>query len=106
MEGTINPVAFWVPGVSVTGLTFYTGDEFPRWQGDLFVAAMQKGQIPGTGQLIRIKFNERGEEIRQESLLTDLRQRMRDVKQGPDGRLYILTDEDDGLVLRIESVNN
>ncbi len=59
----------------------------------------------GTGQIIRIKFNELGQEIRQESLLTDLRQRMRDIKQGPDGRLYILTDEDDGVLLRIESVN-
>ena len=105
MEGTIDPVAFWVPGVSVSGLSFYTGDEFPRWTGDLFIAAMQKGQIPGTGQLIRIKFNEQGQEIRQESFLTDLRQRVRDVKQGPDGRLYVLTDEDDGLVLRIESVD-
>ena len=105
MEGTIDPVAFWVPGVSVSNLTFYTGDEFPYWQGDLFIAAMQKGQIPGTGQIVRIKFNQQGQEIRQESLLTDLRQRMRDIKQGPDGRLYILTDEDDGLLLRFESVD-
>lgn len=104
MEGTINPTAFWSPGVSVSSLAFYTGDEFPRWKGDLFVAAMQKGQIPGTGQLVRIKFNAKGQEQRQESLLTDLRQRIRDVKQGPDGRLYLLTDEDDGVVLRIESV--
>jgi glucose/arabinose dehydrogenase len=105
MEGTIDPVAFWVPGVSVSGLTFYSGDEFPQWQGDIFIAAMRKGQVMGTGQIIRIKFNELGQEIRQESLLTDLRQRMRDIKQGPDGRLYILTDEDDGVLLRIESVN-
>ena len=104
MEGTLNPVAFWMPGISVTGLSFYTGEEFPRWQGDLFIGAMQKGQIPGTGQLVRIKFDANGEEIRQESLLTDLRQRIRDVKQGPDGRLYLLTDEDDGLLLRIEPV--
>ena len=106
MEGTLNPVAFWVPGVSVTGLSFYTSDEIPQWQGDLFIAAMQKGQIPGTGQLVRIKFNADGDEIRQESLLGDLRQRFRDVKQGPDGRLYVLTDEDDGLLLRIEPVGN
>jgi aldose sugar dehydrogenase len=106
MEGTISPVAFWVPGVSVTGLTFYTSDEIPQWQGDLFIAAMQEGQIPGTGQLVRIKFNADGDEIRQESLLGDLRQRFRDVKQGPDGRLYVLTDEDDGLLLRIEPVGN
>jgi len=104
MEGARNPMAFWMPGISVTGLTFYTGDEFPRWQGDLFVGGMQEGQIPGTGQLHRIKFNENMEEIRRESLLSDLRQRIRDVKQGPDGRLYLLTDEDDGVLLRIEAV--
>lgn len=104
MEGTIDPVAFWMPGISPSSLVFYTGDEFPRWKGDLFVSGMQEGQIPGTGQLQRIHFNADGDEIRRESLLTDLRQRIRDVKMGPDGRLYLLTDEDDGLVLRIESV--
>lgn len=103
MEGTLNPVAFWSPGISVSSLVFYSGSEIPQWKGDLFIAAMQKGQIPGTGQLVRIKFNARGEEVRQESLLENLRQRIRDVKQGPDGRLYLLTDEDDGLVLRIEA---
>jgi glucose/arabinose dehydrogenase len=104
MEGTLNPVAFWMPGISPSSLVFYDGDEFPRWKGDLFISAMQVGQIPGTGLLQRIKFNENGEEIRRESFLTDLRQRIRDVDMGPDGRLYLLTDEDDGLVLRIESV--
>lgn len=104
VDGARDPAAFWMPGISVTGLTFYSGDEFPRWQGDLFIGGMQEGQIPGTGHLQRIHFNERGEEVRRERLLTDLRQRVRDVKQGPDGRLYLLTDEDDGLLLRIESV--
>jgi glucose/arabinose dehydrogenase len=106
MEGTRDPIAFWMPGVSPSSLAFYDGDEFPRWKGDLFVSAMQAGQIPGTGSLQRIKFNEDGQEIRRESLLTDLRQRIRDVKMGPDGRLYLLTDEDDGLVLRIESAGD
>jgi glucose/arabinose dehydrogenase len=95
-----------MPGVSPSSLAFYDGDEFPRWKGDLFVSALQAGQIPGTGSLQRIKFNEDGQEIRRESLLTDLRQRIRDVKMGPDGRLYLLTDEDDGLVLRIESAGD
>jgi aldose sugar dehydrogenase len=104
MEGTQDPIAFWNPGISVSSLAFYDGDALPAWKGDLFVAAMQKGQIPGTGQLVRIKFNEKGEEVRQESLLADLRQRIRDVKQGPDGKLYVLTDEDDGVLLRIEAV--
>ncbi|MDY6981835.1 MAG: PQQ-dependent sugar dehydrogenase [Pseudomonadota bacterium] len=103
MEGTLNPVAFWSPGISVSSLAFYTGDEFPAWKGDLFISAMQAGQIPGTGRLVRIKFDANGEENRQENLLTDLRQRFRDVALGPDGRLYLLTDEDDGLLLRIEA---
>ena len=104
MEETSNPVAFWMPGISPSSLVFYDGTEFPRWKGDLFISAMQQGQIPGTGQLQRIHFNAKGEEIRRESLLGNLRQRIRDVKMGPDGRLYLLTDEDDGVVMRIESV--
>lgn len=106
MEGTLDPVAFWMPAISVSSLTFYNGDEFPEWQGDLFISAMQKGQIAGTGQLVRMRLSESGEEMHQESLLIDLRQRIRDVDQGPDGRLYLLTDEDDGLVLRIERAGN
>jgi len=104
MEGTIDPYAFWMPGISPSSLVFYDGDEFPEWQGDLFVSAMQEGQVPGTGQLQRIKFNADGDEVRRESLFSDLRQRIRDVKMGPDGRLYLLTDEDDGVVLRIEAI--
>lgn len=105
MEGTFDPVAYWMPGISVSSLSFYTGDEIPEWRGDLFISAMQKGQIAGTGQLVRIKFNADGEEVHQESLLTELRQRIRDVKQGPDGHLYLITDEDDGMLLRIERAN-
>jgi len=60
------------------------------------------GEIPGTGSLSRVVFNENMEEIRREALLTDLRQRIRDVRQGPDELLYVLTDETDGAMLRIE----
>jgi glucose/arabinose dehydrogenase len=63
---------------------------------------LRQGEIPGTGQLDRILFNEKMEELRREQLLTDLHQRIRDVKQGPDGLLYVLTDEAQGAVLRIE----
>ena len=62
---------------------------------------MTVGRIGGTGHLQRIVFNEKGEQ-RRESLLVDLHQRVRDVRQGPDGLLYLLTDEDAGAVLRIE----
>ena len=106
LEGTIDPVSFWMPAISPSSLSFYDGEEFPEWQGDLFVGAMQKGQIAGTGQLLRLKLNADGDVVHQESLLTELRQRIRGVKQGPDGRLYLLTDEDDGLVLRIERADD
>jgi len=63
---------------------------------------MRVGEIPGTGHLERILFNEKMEELRRESLLVDLHQRIRDVRQGPDELLYVLTDSEDGAVLRIE----
>jgi glucose/arabinose dehydrogenase len=96
------PVVIWVPSIATSGLAFYTGDRLPKWKGDVFVGALRTGEIPGTGHLERILFNEKMEELRRESLLGDLRQRMRDVRQGPDGLLYVLTDEKQGALLRIE----
>jgi glucose/arabinose dehydrogenase len=64
---------------------------------------LRTGEIPGTGHLERILFNEKMEELRRESLLTELHQRIRDVRQGPDGLLYVLTDAKPGAVLRIEA---
>lgn len=101
-EGMIDPVVFWVPSISTTGMTFYTGDRLPAWQGNLFVGGVRFGEIAGTGQISRIVFNENMEEIRRESLLADLRHRIRDIRQGPDGLLYVLTDDEDGAILRIE----
>jgi glucose/arabinose dehydrogenase len=96
------PVVYWTPSISVSGLTFYTGDKLPKWKGDLFVGGLRYGEVPGTGRLDRVLFNDRQEELRRESLLTDLHQRIRDVKQGPDGLLYVATDESPGAILRIE----
>jgi glucose/arabinose dehydrogenase len=101
-EGYEYPYVYWMPAISVSGLTFYTGDQLPRWKGDLFVGGLRMGEIPGTGHLERVLFNEKMEELRRESLLVDLRQRIRDVKQGPDGLLYVATDEEKGAILRIE----
>ncbi|HEY7840864.1 MAG TPA: PQQ-dependent sugar dehydrogenase [Gammaproteobacteria bacterium] len=103
-EGYEYPYVYWMPAISVSGLTFYTGDRLPRWKGDLFVGGLRMGEIPGTGHLERVLFNEKLEELRRESLLVDLRQRIRDVKQGPDGLLYVATDEEKGAILRIEPV--
>ena len=96
------PIIYWMPSISVTGLTFYTADRLPKWKGDLFVAGVRYGEIPGTGRLDRILLNANMEELRRETLLADLHQRIRDVKQGPDGLLYIATDEAKGAILRIE----
>jgi glucose/arabinose dehydrogenase len=96
------PVVIWVPSIAVSGMTFYTGDRFPKWKGDVFVGALRTGEIPGTGHIQRILFNEKMEELRRESLLVELHQRVRDIRQGPDGLLYVLTDEKAGALLRIE----
>jgi aldose sugar dehydrogenase len=101
-EGFEMPVVYWMPAIAVSGMAFYTGDRFPKWKGDVFVGSLRTGEIPGTGHLERILFNEKMEELRRESLLTDLRQRIRDVRQGPDGLIYVVTDEKAGAVLRIE----
>jgi glucose/arabinose dehydrogenase len=95
-------MVYWTPSISVTGLTFYNGDALPKWKGDMFVGGMRYGEIPGTGRVERVVLNENFEEMRRESLLTDLHQRIRDVKQGPDGLLYVATDEEQGAILRIE----
>lgn len=101
-EGLESPLLVWLPAIAASGMTVYTGDQFPAWQGNLFVGSLRQGGINGTGHLQRIVFNEDYEELRRESLLTDLRQRIRDVQQGPDGFLYVLTDEEQGALLRIE----
>lgn len=101
-EGFEQPIVVWVPSIAVSGMTFYTGNRLPKWKGDVFVGGLRTGEIPGTGHLERILFNEKMEELRRESLLAEMRQRIRDVRQGPDELLYLLTDADDGAVLRIE----
>ena len=97
-----SPAVVWWPSIAPAALTFYSGEQFPEWQGNLFVGSMMEGRIPGTGHLERIVFNSRGQEIRREGLLKELKHRVRDVQQGPDGYLYILTDEEDGALLRLE----
>jgi len=101
-EGFRDATVLWIPSIAVSSIAFYTGDRLPKWKGDVFVGGMRTGEIPGTGHLERILFNEKMEELRRESLLTELRQRIRDVRQGPDQLLYLLTEAQDGAVLRIE----
>ncbi|MES2604327.1 MAG: PQQ-dependent sugar dehydrogenase [Pseudomonadota bacterium] len=102
-EGMTLPELIWVPSIATSGMLFYTGDKFPQWQNNLFVGGMMKARVPGTGHLERIEFNEQGEQKR-ELLLEELHQRVRDVQQGPDGLIYVLTEEEDGALLVIEPV--
>jgi len=101
-EGMESPLVVWLPQIAAAGMAVYTGDRFPAWKGNAFVGSMRTGGIPGTGHLERIVFNANTEELRRESMLNELKQRIREVRQGPDGLLYLLTDEDDGALLRIE----
>lgn len=98
-EGMEQPMLFWAPSIALSGLAFYTGDKFPEWKGSLFV-----GGLVGE-QLQRITLNLRGLPTRRDPMLWELTQRIRDVQQGPDGLLYVLTDEEAGALLRIEPAN-
>jgi aldose sugar dehydrogenase len=101
-EDLEDPIVVWLPSLGLTGMTFYTGDRFPHWKRNVFVGGLREGGIPRTGHVQRIVFNEKSEELRREPLLMELKQRIREVRQGPDGLLYVLTAEDQGALLRIE----
>jgi glucose/arabinose dehydrogenase len=99
-EGMEQPWLFWNPSISLSAITFYTGSRFPEWKGNIFV-----GGLVGT-QLDRIVLSAtNGLPIRRQALLTELKQRIREVRQGPDGLLYLLTEEKAGSLLRIEPVD-
>ncbi len=101
-EGLEPPKYYWVPSIAISGMTFYTGDRFPEWKGHLFVGGLRHYVVQRVAPL-----NQRGG-FEREPLLTELRLRIRDVRQGPDGLLYIVADGDltrrgaTGAVLRIE----
>ncbi|MBS3936498.1 MAG: PQQ-dependent sugar dehydrogenase, partial [Sulfuritalea sp.] len=93
--GMAQPLHHWTPSIAPSGMSFYTGDRFPRWQGNLFVGALREQM------LVRLELD--GERIgRQEILLKAVVGRIRDVRAGPDGYLYLLTDSPEGELLRLE----
>jgi glucose/arabinose dehydrogenase len=96
--GMEEPFTYYKPSIGISGMTFYTGDKFPFWKGSLIV-----GGLGGT-QISRIVIARQGWESRREAMLTELRQRIRDVREGPDGLLYLTTDMADGAILKIEPV--
>ena len=84
MQGVEDPVYFWVPDIAPSGMLFYTGDKFPAWKGNLFIGALE-GQA-----LVRLVLN--GDRIAaEERLLKGRNLRVRDVRQGPDGAIYLLS---------------
>jgi glucose/arabinose dehydrogenase len=95
------PLMYWVPSIAISGMSFYTGDKFPNWKGNAFVGSMFEGRTRATGHVRRITF-EQSRPIQREPILTELHQRIRDVRPGPDGLLYLLTDENPGAVLKVE----
>lgn len=95
-EGMEQPVYYWDPSIAPSGMAFYTGDRYPGWQGNLFIGSLK------FGLLVRLELD--GDRVvREERLLRGLGERIRDVRQGPDGYLYLLTDERDGRVVRLTS---
>jgi glucose/arabinose dehydrogenase len=104
-SGFEDPQVVWLPSIGLTGMTFYMGERFPHWKRNVFVAGLRQGGIPRTGQVQRIVFNDRWEELRREPMLQELKQRIRDVREGPDGLLYVLTAEQEGALLRIEPID-
>lgn len=99
--GTQGPTMVWLPAIAPSGIAFYSGNRFAHWKNNLFITSARRGQINGTGALIRVVFNEKLQELRQEVLLDGLHQRFKDVRQGPDGLLYVATDEDDAVIIRL-----
>lgn len=101
---TEPPVMIWMPAIAPSGIAFYEADKIPAWKNNLFIASARRGEIDRTGSLVRVVLDAKLQEVRQEQLLLNLHQRMKDVRQGPDGLLYVLTDEDDSVLMRISPV--
>jgi len=94
-EGLEQPVYYWDPVIAPSGALFYTGDAFPDWKGDFFVGSMQPGG------LVRLKI-ENGKVTKETRYIGNPKQRVRDIQQGPDGLLYIITDSPQGQIIRLD----
>jgi len=92
--GMAQPVHQWTPSIAPSGMAFYTGDKFPKWRGDFFVGAL------GYQMLVRLHLD--GEKVAGEERMLKGIGRVRDVRAGPDGYIYLLTDAGNGALLRLE----
>lgn len=93
LPGMTDPLVNWTPSIAASGLAFYTGDKFPQWQGDLFAGGLVLKQVR------RVILDDNHQVVGDQTL--QFRERIRDVRQGPDGYLYVLTDERNGKLIRI-----
>jgi glucose/arabinose dehydrogenase len=96
--GMEQPVYYWDPVIAPSGMVFYTGDAYPGWKGSVFVGSLQPGA------LVRLVLRD-GKVEREERYLGELNERIRDVQQGPDGLLYLVTDSPNGRVLKVVPAN-
>ncbi len=94
-EGMQQPLYQWTPSIAPSGMTFYTGERFPAWRGNLFVGALKYRLVA------RLEVSG-GRIVHEERLLENVLGRIRDVRTGPDGYIYLLTDESDGVIARLE----
>jgi glucose/arabinose dehydrogenase len=92
--GMEQPVYYWDPVIAPSGMVFYTGDALPGWKGSILIGSLKPGL------LVRLTMSA-GRVAREERYLAELNERIRDVKQGPDGAVYLLTDRRDGRILRV-----
>lgn len=93
-EGMEQPIFYWDPSIAPSGMTFYTGDKFPGWRGSIFIGALAATLVA------RVEID--GDRVvREERILSELEERIRDVRQGPDGFVYLLTDASEGRILRV-----
>jgi glucose/arabinose dehydrogenase len=92
-----QPIHYWVPSIAPSGMAFYTGERFPRWKGNLFVGALRDRML--------VRLEPDGEKVvKEERLLQNAIGRIRDVRAGPDGFLYLLTDDGAGVLARLEAL--
>src|SRR5690606_35587118 len=92
--GMEQPLTRWVPSVAPSGMAFLTSERYPGWQGNLFIGTLREQR------LVRLELDG-ARVVREEQLLPQLNERIRDVRQGPDGWLYLLTDSADGRLIRL-----
>jgi aldose sugar dehydrogenase len=90
-----DPLSVWIPSIAPSGMAFVTSDRYPGWKGSLLIGALRGAQVQ------RLELDGR-KVLKRESLLVELNERIRDVRQGPDGWIYLLTDSPEGRILRLE----